>query len=868
MRLSVLKYFVACGDFAMYIFCMDACMYYVVHGYDKITYICPALILEQDMNRPLGAIMCLATAVAMWLSSFTAAAGPDALPDASFVKKGRLGNGLSFYLIEEHSSEGLADFILAGRQCSGGAPADMGLLDSLYSFPSGRAAAFLADAGAPIGTSFTAGGDAVCRVMDFPVSEPADADSVLLLLLNVASHSSLPFSDFALIVAGDIDPEALAGRLSLLAMYEPYRPGHSETVSAAPSRYRSVSVEDFGGYAGVTVSYALQRLPDSLRRTVVVPIVGRMNAYAVSVLGRRLEAAADAEGLALLDNSVFTDHCGPDEMFNISVSVPSQDTARALDLIDRLIATSSREGFSQEEYRMADLVFRSGVADVSRGLKEEMTCKAMRDFLYGAPLAAPAQEREYLLARPLPDSSGLKYLNRYLSGMFGTAGKAFPAFDSSSRLIVHDAFAADTALLPVAPAKVSSRPSRRERLTGAATLAFSNGLNVYYRQTPDKDGAIEFSIYYKGGYSQDPALKAGTGAFYSDMMKLDSISGMSYRQFELLLGYFGITLEYDFALNHVRIYGRAPLSSSDILWRALDAVINRRSADERAFEEYLVSQRLLLRYGTGSQERRIADTIDALVHPFSEYSSRKRLDALEDVDYSRVRDFIAGKLGQYGNMVFAFASPLSEDGFRDICRDNAGWYRKERPSRRKAAEGSVGILSGTLTSELPSIDGDRRHYMVFAFPCDYDASGYYRSKVASRLVKTAIDKALAPYGTSARVDVRFGYPPDSHCYIEYVTAFAPDVNMAELVFDIKSALKNMLPVSEDRLERAKSLILNETVSYCADPQSWFSIIRDRYVFNKNVFSHYDEKISGISQEDIGDFIAGLLDGGCVEVYVK
>ena len=33
-------------------------------------------------------------------------------------------------------------------------------------------------------------------------------------------------------------------------------------------------------------------------------------------------------------------------------------------------------------------------------------------------------------------------------------------------------------------------------------------------------------------------------------------------------------------------------------------------------------------------------------------------------------------------------------------------------------------------------------------------------------------------------------------------------------------------------------------------------------------SHYEKIISGIAPEEVGDFMKKLLDGGCVELYVK
>ena len=51
---------------------------------------------------------------------FTAAAAPEVLPDAGCVVKGVLGNGLSYYLIQDASDAGVADFVLVKKY--GGRP--------------------------------------------------------------------------------------------------------------------------------------------------------------------------------------------------------------------------------------------------------------------------------------------------------------------------------------------------------------------------------------------------------------------------------------------------------------------------------------------------------------------------------------------------------------------------------------------------------------------------------------------------------------------------------------------------------------------------------------------------------------------------
>ena len=80
-----------------------------------------------------------------------------------------------------------------------------------------------------------------------------------------------------------------------------------------------------------------------------------------------------------------------------------------------------------------------------------------------------------------------------------------------------------------------------------------------------------------------------------------------------------------------------------------------------------------------------------------------------------------------------------------------------------------------------------------------------------------------------------------------------------------TAMKKASCFSDSSFERAKRIVLNEVRSHYSEPGSWAGLIRERYVFNKNVFSGYEERISGIAPEDVADFIRKSLAGGCVEV---
>ncbi len=835
--------------------------------------------------------LALSAAVAPAAGAQRHSGSPETLPDAPNLRKGVLGNGLTYYIITDNSDAGMADFILVQKPFGPSVNPDgrhgSAFATGLYSFPGNLGPAFLARAGAPVGTSsfFAEDRDAcIYRITDMPVTGMAEADSAILMLVNIASRDeALPLSRQALIVSGDVDPDRVEEHVSLLSMHEPLRKTDDSRKTGGSAgrgaRQREVSgtvrIEDSGNCSVVTVSYPLRPLPEKLRNTVIVPISGRMNLYISEAIGRRLSIAAESCGLNLLWHSVSVRESGPGSVLGIGLGLASSDTCIVKDMLKAVMETVESEGFSMEEYRMADRAFSGGTLGVSaRNLRKELADRAVRNFMYGTSLASSVQERDYLLARPLSDTLGLDYLNRYASAIF-KSGCARRDSLPEALAVMNDPFTADTALLPAVPQRISARLVRTEHLTGASVLPFSNGLKVYYKEDPEAE-AVSFSVFYKGGYSEDTGIAPGAGAFYSDIMKLDSVSGMDYRRFERLLECYGITLECDFALNHLTVSGKCPVTSLDVLWRGLNAFINERTADSAAFADYVARERMLLQCGAGSECREIADTMDFLLHPFSGLSSRKRFSSLESLDYGSIRDFISEKLGRTGNAVFAFVSPLSVEGFKDVCRENAGWFEKKKAVRNRNHRDNLNVLTGQVTSKLSfgsrgaDVEGGGnvmlRYDAVYAVPCEYDSRDFYTARIAAVIMKTVMDESLAAYGTSSRSGLRFGLPPDRCCYLSFSVVLPAGANVSEVAFDMASAMKEASGFSDSSFDRAKRIVLNEARSHYSEPGSWMNLIRERYIFNKNVFFGYEERISGIAPEDVADFIRKSLAGGCVEVF--
>ena len=125
-------------------------------------------------------------------------------------------------------------------------------------------------------------------------------------------------------------------------------------------------------------------------------------------------------------------------------------------------------------------------------------------------------------------------------------------------------------------------------------------MTVLYKQMP-ADGIMHYSWIMRGGYSSVPDLKAGEGAFYSDMLFNGDICGMNGTDFRKLLSSEGISMNCEAGLSSMRIYGTAPFSRMTLLMKSLLSVARTYSEDGEQGRYYLGCERLRL----SSHESRI-----------------------------------------------------------------------------------------------------------------------------------------------------------------------------------------------------------------------------------------------------------------------
>lgn len=902
--------------------------------------------------------MLFALALLAW--ALPAAAQPYVIPDDPSVTSGTLGNGLKYYVVKESGVKGTADIMLlrrSGRLDEDSLTAGFSDLAGAMAFvrtkcfPEGKLASFLAgtgmtlwkDAGYRTGEDFTA-----LYFRNVPVRDRQARDSVMLFLLDAARGCSysqreadstaavlddlqamrtggmsaavsvrtpvdgaaldsfmmrtVPMSQQALAVVGDVDADEIVRTIGLMFMTEPAREFRGENLFGAfvPSDSAVVVTTESSAvpFCRMRVSYMAKAVPLGLRNSVVPVISSQMKEYTGMLLRRRLERLS---GAGLVDiYGCETVSWNPSssrdaEVFTIVLDAPLDGAQAVAAALGSELRDVDEKGFSPQEYEFAKNMFYSGIAGVRKGedSRGEWSRRVVRNYLENGTLASRASEREYLRSHQVKDSLGLFYLNRFASTMIDTArnmrlsavvpaggvsaedlyasfleGWRNGAGDSAACAVrASDRFAADSVLLPVTVRKIKAIVTRTEPITKAHVMNFSNGAKVYYRECPQED-FVRFSFSYRGGFGADPGYRDGEGAFYADLMKVDSVAGMPYASFSKLLESLGIEIDYDFDVRGFSISGTAPADMAHMVWRAADAIVNARRPDTAAFARYADACRVLLSGRRSAAEFR-RDTMDAIVHPQQKYTDVRRLQALETLDYLRISKFISDRVSKGNEPVIAFSGPMPVDEFKEVCQKESGWVNRKR-RRQRIDIGEEYVCTGKITSRA-AFPMDRPYKtmdVLYTVPLSYTAENLYLAEIASRVVQARINAALVPFGTASSVDSYFRSMPKERCYVHVAVPFPEYMVQLTAVPVVKSAFGKASASDARVFEMAKAALLDEMRTVSERSDFWISVINRRYIYNKDFYSDYESRIGEVTLEDVQEFVRKMEAGGCVELLVR
>lgn len=817
------------------------------------------------------------------------------MPADPSILSGVLPNGMSYYIAPNHSHKGMADFALVQKTGLKNVEGESGnavtlarealvKLPRLGSMPPHR---FFCSHGSDPGTEgyVSVTDDAtVFRFRDVRLSDGKTVlDSALLVMMDLADRVSFTEDTFlkkwyspadqAVVVAGDVDPKAVATRLESMSYMIPAKPSVQRLVPVAePMDGVKLSPEYASDLNTVTMTWVSGRVPREYMNTVQ-PVIFDMS---LEVLGdiavKRVKASLEQQGIPYAQVSykhTGSDRIPYDDVFSISATVEDSQMEKAAGIIAGVMESIDNEGVSPSEYLLAETSFLGSLkrqADSPVTGNDGLADKCISAYLYNSSLALPKQVYAFHKSRNLPDTMRCRLFNGVAAALL------YPLDTPPADSVSISAEAADTSALPGIGPKIKMKSSRRDHLSGGAMWTFSNGFKVVYRNMPS-GGDVYYKLALNGGYSSVSGLAEGEGPFISDIFRLSDIAGMSGDRFKDFLQGYGITMDMKVTISNTLVEGHLPKERMPLLMKALLALANSRELSEDRYPYYRQCENLSLEYKHNRYAfRRTA--IDSIMCPGFRYSPFRSKDRLTDSFCVKADSFLSGQMEKMNDGVLVVVGDIGEEQLKKILLEYVGGFKTSEAAVRRPViryQPVSGWSTYTVVGEVDAVDVAQSARMPLT------AQNCLAADIAMLVLESRLTEVLADSGMAFELTHDFRIYPEERFNILVSVYEADEKGLAsgispagsiEVLDKVRGALADMrsVEISDAAFSSFKAYLKNRKGLNMKDPAYWLDAIAMRYLDGKDVTTGYAANIDALTREDLNR-VFSLLDKGNKVEYV-
>ena len=694
-----------------------------------------------------------------------------ALAKDGTVSTGTLQNGITYYLVTNSITKGVADFALVRKGCSDTLASRQELV-SLPHFNKTIPYRFLSRKGIgcrPEGYMTYDGGNTAYRFDDVPLFDQAASDTTLLMLFDIIASKPC---QHALVIAGDITPAALLDKMKVFSMMVPSRnPSYQKTAYTwTPSSEAEYSFTESGEVSSLKVDFRYQRTPDALMNTIQPFISGLYVLELKEIVENRMREMfaersipASEIGTSCLGSA---DTAG-DEHFTLWARTSSDQLVQATLAVASVLSEISARGVEANEYTTAKAAVLRRLGQ-PRG-NEDLVRECISSYLYGSDLASVDTKIKFLTSRPMDAVVEARLFNNYISAILSDTDNMkvswtgvsdefgvlpyellFKAMWNSVATLDNRTYewkvsAADTTRLWNGKGKTKFKNAESEFVSGGETWTYDNGMKVIYKKL-STTGKFAYSLMIRGGYTMVGDLGKGEGAFFSDMLSLCSVAGMSGRDFIRLMNINGIEMKYQVSGADLRIYGEAPSNRLDLLMKGLLSIADERKPDNAAFVAYRKAVASSLKPAF----------LDSLMYKDYVYSPVKTPSGLTDQTYSKALNYFNSEFIRVNDGVLVLAGDLGYDATqKKLTRYLGGFRTSKTVSARSPVSYKLG--SGSTSYSMPGTPTCVKIGMVFSRP--FTTENYMAFRTASLAIKRAVTGAMGAVGFSVAMEEKYGIYP-------------------------------------------------------------------------------------------------------------
>lgn len=872
--------------------------------------------IYQDIFLVIVVLLSMGTSVAQDL---------PLMPTDPSVSGGVLQNGMSYYIVENPTSKGLADFALVQRTGSETVPDEMSgrviaaakdALASLLRLGDESTQAFLARHGvAPGKDGFVkVSENATLFHFDDVVVSAGDAavDSTLLILLDIADRGTYMSDEFldrwykpsdqAVIVSGDVSAAQIIERLRYMSLMTPS--GESEERKAYMWQSSDESVFETSPYPDrnlVTVSatWVSPRTPKEYMNTVQ-PAIYEMFISELGLLAQeRIRQAMRRDNIPVADISY--DHLNSirslgDELFTMSVSVAPEFADKAVEALAEVMSSLDSGEVAVHELEMAKRRYLAMVTDRSKGQQKSNSdyverCAAA--FLYNAPLSSDKEILAFLKSRDLDSETELRLFNNVTSALLDGClnltvecryGGMLEMDSSHLKEVFTSAWErgegmvckapVDSLPLPGPGVKQKLHSSRPEHLSDGVLWIFENGFKVVYKRC-DTEGRLHYSLALNGGYGNIRNLSKGEGAYMSDYLGLCRVSGLSGEEFRLALETEGMTMDTEVNLSNMLIKGSLPEDRPELLMGVLLALANEREMDQEEFDYYKACADVAFEYSRGNVADRIS-AIDSLMCPDNIYSSVKVPGVLTEDFPDKAEAFLETQMRKMNDGLLVLMGNIEETKLRKLLQLYVGGFTTTDRSFPRTVV-SYQPVSGACVYTVEGNQNSADVTMSVRLPLTVE--NYMASSIAAEVLRQEISEAISGTGAYIRLAHNCRIYPQERFNVMVTLGeasadgFATGTELAgfEVALDrLRDVLDGLasLNITDDTLSKYKTTLKGHLALQMKTPEYWMHALSMRYLDGKDLTSGYEAKIDAVTAEKVKMILASLTEASKVEYIIR
>ena len=395
-------------------------------------------------------------------------------------------------------------------------------------------------------------------------------------------------------------------------------------------------------------------------------------------------------------------------------------------------------------------------------------------------------------------------------------------------------------------------------LSGTASFALSNGINVVFKQTSGSLDTLSFRAVSKGGLSvSNSDMGRDLSLYISDIANLSAVGGFSRSTWDKLFLYNNMSLQVRINDYMEELYGYSKVENIDKFFHLINMNFTQRQNDYNSFDIYKRGKSYEALYRKLSPVKVFEDSVQYYGHSNKRFLPTYSKEYVDQLDYYKVQDIIKQRLANPADFLFVFAGNVGIDKMREciikyLCtlptsNDTEDWFTipdyatKGKVSRRFLHQMVIPqtYVDITLSCGTPVT---QQNVILTGLLTKYLQDECSKATIKELSPKNSISSNLKYYPEEIMM-----------CRMKFKTDSAGATKIESI---IKSKLENSAynGLAPDEFNSLIETFKQREMTARTKNRYWVDAISMGYLAEKEMLSGYSTTISGITPQMFKEFV--------------